>query len=179
VSNLLDHSLIKRLHRESKITLADLLDRKLFIEPPAEPCGHIEPGAWFLHYQEDLPQTEKKRLSEAVKLNPRLIRAAALVVASKAGKLSKQQKYMAFDFTRYVEAHEYELAQLVRRSEGGKNAAEKRAEKAAGNIATAADHWRKLEQQERPEQERCAIISARMGHKVDTIRGWIKQAGLR
>jgi len=93
MNKLLDHPIIKRLHRESSVTLTDLLDRKLFIEPPAEPCGHIHPRAWFLCYQEDLVQAESERLRAARKRNPRLICAAALVVASATGKLSKAQKY--------------------------------------------------------------------------------------
>jgi len=93
MNDLLDHPIIKRLHRESSVTLTDLLDRKLFIEPPAEPCGHMEPRAWFLCYQEDLVQAEVERLRAARKRNPSLILAAALVVAGATGKLSKAQKY--------------------------------------------------------------------------------------
>ena len=175
MNNLLDHPIIKRLHRESSVTLTDLLDRKLFIEPPAEPCGHIHPSAWFLCYQEDLAQAESERLRAARKRNPSLICAAALVVASVTGKLSKEQKNMAFDFTRYVEAHEYELVQLVRSRTGGVNTAEKRKEEAAERMETAHRLWLKLD---KPERDRCAIIAKRMGYPVDTVRGW-KRKGWR
>jgi len=75
MNKLLDHPIIKRLHRESSVTLTDLIDRKLFIEPPAEPCGHIHPSAWDLFYQEDLQPPESERLRAARKRNPRLILA--------------------------------------------------------------------------------------------------------
>ena len=175
MNKLLDHPTIKRLHRESSVTLTDLLDRKLFIEPPAEPCGHIHPSGWFLCYQEDLAQAESERLRAARKRNPSLICAAALVVASVTGKLSKEQKNMAFDFTRYVEAHEYELVQLVRSRTGGVNTAEKRKEEAAERMETAHRLWLKLD---KPERDRCAIIAKRMGYPVDTVRGW-KRKGWR
>jgi len=169
MNNLLDHPIIKRLHRESSVTLTDLLDRKLFIEPPAEPCGHIHPSGWFLCYQEDLAQAESERLRAARKRNPSLICAAALVVASVTGKLSEEQKNMAFYFTRYVEAHEYELDQLVRRSTGSHNSAEIRKEEAAERMETAFSLWLKLD---KPERDKCAIIAKRMGCKVDTVREW-------
>ena len=169
MNKLLDHPIIKRLHRESSVTLTDLLDRKVFIEPPAEPCGHIHPSAWFLCYQEDLAQAETERLRAARKRNPSLICAAALVVASVTGKLSKEQKNMAFDFTRYVEAHEYELVQLVRSRTGGVNTAEKRKEEAAERMETAHRLWLKLD---KPERYRCAIIGKRMGYKANTVRDW-------
>ena len=169
MNHLLDHPIIKRLHRESRVTLTDLLDRKLFIEPPAEPCGHIHPSAWFLCYQEDLAQAETERLRAARKRKPRLILAAALVVASATGKLSKAQKYMAFDFTRYVEDHEYELVQAVRRSTGGGRTAEIRKEEAAERMETAHRLWLKLD---KPERDKCAIIANRKGYKVDTVREW-------
>jgi len=169
MNKLLDHPIIKRLHRESSVTLTDLLDRKLFIEPPAEPCGHIHPSAWFLCYQEDLVQAESERLRAARKRNPRLILAAALVVASVTGKLSEEQKNMAFYFTRYVEAHEYEIDQLVRRSTGSHNSAEIRKEEAAERMETAHRLWLKLD---KPERDRCAIIATRMGYPVDTVRKW-------
>ena len=169
MNNLLDHPIIKRLHRESSVTLTDLIDRKLFIEPPAEPCGHIHPSAWDLFYQEDLQPPESERLRAARKRNPSLICAAALVVASVTGKLSEEQKNMAFYFTRYVEAHEYELDQLVRRSTGSHNSAEIRKEEAAERMETAARLWLKLD---KPERDKCAIIAMRMGHPVDTVRRW-------
>ena len=169
MNKLLDHPIIKRLHRESSVTLTDLIDRKLFIEPPAEPCGHIHPSGWFLCYQEDLAQAETERLRAARKRNPSLICAAALVVASVTGKLSKEQKNMAFDFTRYVEAHEYELVQLVRSRTGGVNTAEIRKEEAAERMETAHRLWLKLD---KPERDRCAIIAKRMGYPVDTVRKW-------
>ena len=175
MNKLLDHPIIKRLHRESSVTLTDLIDRKLFIEPPAEPCGHIHPSAWDLFYQEDLQPPESERLRAARKRNPSLICAAALVVASVTGKLSKEQKNMAFDFTRYVEAHEYEIDQLVRRSTGSHNSAEIRKEEAAERMETAHRLWLKLDT---PERDRCAIIAKRMGYPVDTVRGW-KRKGWR
>ena len=175
MNKLLDHPIIKRLHRESSVTLTDLLDRKLFIEPPAEPCGHIHPSAWDLFYQEDLQPPESERLRAERKRNPSLIRAAALVVASATGKLSKAQKYMAFDFTRYVEDHEYELSQVVRRSTGGDRTAEIRKEEAAERMKTGFSIYLKLDTLER---DKCGIIAKRMGCKVDTVRGW-KRKGWR
>ena len=181
MSNLLDHSLIKRLHRESQITLADLLDRKLFIEPPAEPCGHIEPGAWFLHYQEDLPQTEQERLSEAVKLNPRLIRAAALVVASVTGELSKQQKYMAFDFARYVEAHEYELAQLERQAPL-RNKAEQQKSVKSEIQKEAREIWGNDQENECKTGYVAAVLHSKAQDLspsgdigIDTVKNWVRE----
>ena len=175
MNKLLDHPIIKRLHRESSVTLTDLLDRKLFIEPPAEPCGHIHPSAWDLFYQEDLQPPESERLRAARKRNPRLILAAALVVASVTGKLSEEQKNMAFYFTRYVEAHEYEIDQLVRRSTGSHNSAEIRKEEAAERMETAHRLWLKLD---KPERDRCAIIAKRMGYPVDTVRNWRRKGWL-
>ena len=169
MNKLLDHPIIKRLHRESSVTLTDLLDRKLFIEPPAEPCGHIHPSAWDLFYQEDLQPPESERLRGARKRNPRLILAAALVVASVTGKLSEEQKNMAFYFTRYVEAENYEIDQLVRRSTGNHNSAEISKEEAAERMETAFSLWLKLD---KPERDKCAIIAMRMGHPVDTVRRW-------
>ena len=169
MNKLLDHPIIKRLHRESSVTLTDLLDRKLFIEPPAEPCGYRHPSVWFLCYQEDLAQAEHERLRAARRQNPSLIHAAALVVAGATGKLSEEQKNMAFYFTRYVEAHEYELVQLVRSRTGGVNTAEKRKEEAAERMETAHSRWLKLDT---PERDKCAIIAKRMGCKVDTVREW-------
>ena len=169
MKKLLDHPTIKRLHRESSVTLTDLLDRKLFIEPPAEPCGYRHPSVWFLCYQEDLAQAEHERLRAARRQNPSLIHAAALVVAGATGKLSEEQKTMAFYFTRYVEAREYELDQLVRRSTGSHNSAEIRKEEAAERMETAHRLWLKLDT---PERDRCAIIAKRMGYPVDTVRKW-------
>lgn len=52
--------------------------------------------------------------------------------------------------------------------------------KAAENVKQAAKIWRELEQAGRPERERVAVIAQRMpGAKPDTIRGWIRKAGLR
>jgi len=175
MNNLLDHPIIKRLHRESRVTLTDLIDRKIFIEPPEEPCGHIHPSAWFLCYQEDLAQAETERLRAERKRNPGVIRSAALVVASVTGKLSEEQKNMAFYFTRYVEAQEYEIAQVVRRSTGGVRTAEKRKEEAAEKMEAAHGLWLKLDT---PERDRCAIIATRRGCKADTVRGW-KRKGWR
>ena len=169
MNKLLDHPIIKRLHRESSVTLTDLLDRKLFIEPPAEPCGYRHPSVWFLCYQEDLAQAEHERLRAARRQNPSLIHAAALVVAGATGKLSEEQKTMAFYFTRYVEAHEYELVQLVRSRTGGVNTAEKRKEEAAERMETAHSRWLKLDT---PERDKCAIIGKRMGYKANTVREW-------
>ena len=169
MNKLLDHPIIKRLHRESSVTLTDLIDRKLFIEPPAEPCGYRHPSVWFLCYQEDLAQAEHERLRAARRQNPSLIHAAALVVAGATGKLSEEQKTMAFYFTRYVEAREYELDQLVRRSTGSHNSAEIRKEEAAERMETAHSRWLKLDT---PERDRCAIIAKRMGYPVDTVRKW-------
>ncbi|SDU29330.1 hypothetical protein [Halopseudomonas salegens] len=51
---------------------------------------------------------------------------------------------------------------------------------AAERIKKAARIWRELEQTGRPERERVAVIAARMGGaKPDTIRRWLKKAGLR
>jgi len=116
MSGLMEHSLIKTLHRDSGITLSDLLDRKLFIEAPSEPCGHIDPSAWLLIYQDGLSKRETERLKIAVKQNPRLVRAAALVVANATGRHTKQQQRMAFDYARYTEAHEYELIDQARQA---------------------------------------------------------------
>ena len=179
MSNLLNHSLIKTLHRDSTVTLDDLIKQNLFIEPPAEPCHHIDPGAWSLWYREELPENDRTRLRSAVRENPRLIRAAALVVANATGKLSKQQQRMAFDYARYFEAHEYELEQLARRSEGGRITAQQKKDDAAANMAEAVRLWDELGSSGKAEHERASIIAQRMGAKPNTVRGWLKKAGLR
>lgn len=179
MNKLHDHDVIKALHRETSVTLEDLIEGRLYIDPPSEPSGGIEPGAWFLCYAEGLPPLHINRLRSGRKSHPNLVKAAALVVAGAMGKLSKQQQNTAFDYSRYTLAHEYELAQLVRRSEGGKVTAEKRSSKADDRMTKAIDCWHKLETEGRPERERCGIIANRMGVKTNTVRGWIKKAGLR
>lgn len=116
MSNLQDHDVIKALHRETNVTLADLMEGRLYIDPPTEPSGYIEPGAWFLCYAEGVPPVEMERLRSARKIAPRLVRSAALLVASAQGRLSKQQQYVAFDYARYTVAHEYELIDQARQA---------------------------------------------------------------
>jgi hypothetical protein len=176
--DLLDDSLIKMLHRDTGITLQDLLARKIFIEPP-EGQSQIEAAFWSLSYDDDLPTLEREQIRGEVKQNPNLIRAAVFVVANASGLLSKKHGYMAYDFTRYFEAHECEIAQVIRRSQGGKSTAEDRKKDAADNIKTAARHWHELEKSGRPKRERGAVIAERMGAPKDTVRRWINQAGLR
>ena len=65
------------------------------------------------------------------------------------------------------------------RSAGGKETARQRKEKAASNQEVAAAHWRKLADEGRPEHERTGIIAQRMNAKGDTVRRWIRKAGLR
>jgi len=129
-----------------------------------------------LFYQEDLQPPEEGWLMNERKRNPSLICAAALVVASATGKLSKEQKNMAFYFTRYVEAENYEIDQLVRRSTGNHNSAEKSKEEAAERMETAHRLWLKLD---KPERDKCAIIAKRMGCKEDTVRRWRGKGGWR
>lgn len=102
MNSLQDHEVIKALHRETSVTLEDLTEGRLYIEPPREPSGHIELGAWFLCYAEGLPPADIERLRSARQSQPRLVRAAALVVASVQGRLSKQQQFAAFDYARYT-----------------------------------------------------------------------------
>lgn len=179
MNDLQDHDVIKALHRETSVTLEDLTEGRLYIEPPEKQGEHIEPGSWFLCYAEGLPPADIERLRSARQSQPRLVRAAALVVASAQGRLSKQQQYATFDYARYVIAHEYELAQLLRRSEGGKATAELRTNEAGERMAEAVSYWRKFEAEGRPERERCGIIATRMKAKPDTVRDWIRKAGLR
>lgn len=65
------------------------------------------------------------------------------------------------------------------RSSGGQETARLKKAAAEDNQVKAAEHWRKLESEGRPERERVAIIARRMGHPSDTVRRWIKKAGLR
>lgn len=65
------------------------------------------------------------------------------------------------------------------RSEGGKSTAEVKREQQQENIKEVVRRWEKLARDERPERERAGIIALQMGHPVNTVRGWIRKAGLR
>lgn len=65
------------------------------------------------------------------------------------------------------------------RSAGGQETARVKKEAATENMEKAADHWQKLEAEGRPERERAPVIAKRMGFPVNTVRGWIRKAGLR
>jgi len=65
------------------------------------------------------------------------------------------------------------------RSAGGQSTAEQKQAEAEANIAQVVELWKKLEAQGRPERERAGIIANRMGRPIDTVRRWVKKAGLR
>jgi len=65
------------------------------------------------------------------------------------------------------------------RSEGGKATAEHKREQQQANIEDTVKRWEKLARDGKPERERAGIISMQTGHPVDTVRRWIKKAGLR
>jgi hypothetical protein len=64
-------------------------------------------------------------------------------------------------------------------SGGGKATAEVKQASSAENIAEAVELWHKLAGQGKAERYRAGIIAKRMGFPPDTVRGWIKEAGLR
>lgn len=65
------------------------------------------------------------------------------------------------------------------RSGGGKRTADRRTAEAAERAKEAVELWHKLAEQGRPERDRVGIIAARKEWKSDTVRRWIKEAGLR
>jgi hypothetical protein len=65
------------------------------------------------------------------------------------------------------------------RSTGGATTAELKKAEAAERISEAVDIWQKLEKERRPKRERTAVIAQRMHVPPDTVRRWIKKAGLR
>lgn len=65
------------------------------------------------------------------------------------------------------------------KSAGGKATAERNKKEAEDNQDIAAEHWLELAKAGRPERDRAEIIAQRMNRKANTVRGWIKKAGLR
>jgi hypothetical protein len=141
--NFDDDPLIKALHRETEVTLNDLLTRKLFIEPAEQPTDWIggnpnmltyyaDQGglpkldaipaeAWFLLYADDLTAGERERLQASRRKNPSLVHAAALhVLAVTREGLTKAQRNLIFDRVRYVTAELYESGKITGSSNGGK-----------------------------------------------------------
>jgi len=174
---LASDSLIARLQRETDITLDDLLARRLFTDPPAEPCWHLPVGSWPLCYEEDISPEDSVRIRAGRKAHPELVKAAAALVLSVTATTTQYQKHMIFDYTRYVETRPYEEEQVKRCSEGGKTTAAERKEIQKAKLDTFRKHWVSLH--ETPVHDRAAIIARRMGCKPNTVRGWIRKAGLR
>lgn len=174
---LASDSLIARLQRETSITLDDLLARRLFTDPPAEPCWHLPVGSWLLCYDEDISPEDRDRLRAGRKTSPELVKAAAALVLSVTGTTTPHQKHMIFDYTRYVETRPYEDGQVKRRSEGGKATAANRKAIQKAKLETFKRNWDSLH--ETPMHERAAIIAKRMDCDANTVRGWIRKAGLR
>lgn len=174
---LASDSLIKRLQKETSITLDDLLARRLFTDPPTEPCWHLPVGSWLLCYDDDISPKDRDRLRAGRKSSPELVKAAAALVLSVTGTTTPHQKSMIFDYTRYVEARHCEDEQTKRRSEGGKAAAVSNQPKVADNLKTVVKLWAELATKQ--PHERAEIIAQRMGRPVNTVRGWIRKAGLR
>ena len=66
------------------------------------------------------------------------------------------------------------------REKGAAETNRKKDAETSKKIEKAAKIWRELEQTGRPEHERVAVIAQRIqGAKPDTIRRWLKKAGLR
>ncbi len=65
------------------------------------------------------------------------------------------------------------------KSAGGKSTASQKKYQAIQNVKEAAKQWRTLAENGKPEHERVALIAMRMAAKPDTVRRWIKKAGLR
>ncbi len=65
------------------------------------------------------------------------------------------------------------------RSNGGKSTGEIKREQQQANIEDTRRRWEKLAKDGRPERERAGIIANQTGNRVDTVRRWIKEAGLR
>ena len=83
--------------------------------------------------------------------------------------------------TQLVAAEALDVTEQLQRprSAGGKETARQKKEQEAANVSKAAEHWERLGNDNRPERERAAVIAERMGHPSDTVRRWIKKAGLR
>jgi hypothetical protein len=105
------------------------------------------------------------------------VKAAAAMVLCVTGTTTNHQRNMIYDYTRYVESHHYEVEQAKRRSAGGKATAAERQMDLADNLKKVAKLWAELETKQ-PHQ-RAGIIAQRMGCPVDTVRVWIRKAGLR
>lgn len=65
------------------------------------------------------------------------------------------------------------------RSAGGVARAEISKDEQAEKIEQVVAMWRDLGEAGRPERERAGIIATRKGWKVDTVRRWLRKAGLR
>lgn len=62
---------------------------------------------------------------------------------------------------------------------GGNSTAERKREEQQERIADTVRRWEKLAKDGRPERERAGIIAQQTGHPVDTVRRWVRKAGLR
>lgn len=65
------------------------------------------------------------------------------------------------------------------RSYGGSTTAKEKQAEALDNIEDTRRRWEKLAKDGRPERERAGIIATQTGSKVNTVREWIRKAGLR
>lgn len=66
------------------------------------------------------------------------------------------------------------------KSTGGKTTAAIKKAEAAERVKEAARLWEELGRSGKPEKDRCSTIASRMRvEKVDTVREWIRKAGLR
>mgnify|MGYP003111896898 CR=1 FL=1 len=124
-------------------------------------------------------QAEAKRLYKLVQQTVAAMSQNQMIQAS--GFMLEAGVTMQRISTQLVAAKALDVTDRLQRprSAGGKETARQKQEQEAANVATAAEHWEKLASSNRPERERAAVIAERMGRPVDTVRRWIKKAGLR
>ncbi len=65
------------------------------------------------------------------------------------------------------------------RSEGGKSTAKRKQAEEQDEIDDTRRRWEKLASEGKPERERAGIIARQKGKPANTVRGWIRKAGLR
>lgn len=155
------------------------LRAKRFPMPP-------EPKSWLSDLETRiktmLPRLPEPTRSEYSVLMAEQIKDARRLLALDEQEAARITVALLFDNYRLIQ-HNIDLKDAAParkgRSAGGHSTAEQKREEAEQNVAEVMERWQKLEAQGKPERERAAIIAYRMGRPVNTVRTWIKKAGLR
>lgn len=104
----------------------------------------------------------------ALPSNPHLSAWYAIEVGVQMGRIN--------ELVAVAKAFEIKIELIEPKSQGGKTTAKLKKLSAAEKMDEAVRLWRTLK---KPERVRSGIIAQRMGYPTDTVRRWIKKAGLR